>query len=288
MRTARRVWDWLQRTENTNLITALSTAIIMAATCVTAFVVWSGSGQTDKIITAAQHIQSALDTQNQQSQEALTRTLRANRRALRENMRQSQAAMDSTNAQGQAALEATIAQSRLDQRAFVNFGKLMQDNGVVTSEHPGIQVWEFRPYMGNSGDTPTRNAQVHANFLFLPTALPANFSFVDLDQGSIPNTRFILGPKEDNVTGPLLSLPIYVLQAVKDKTAHLYFYGWLTYQDVFPKTPPHISMFCMELTDVRGQLADGSHQFLYALCQHHNCADDECRGEKYGGDKTWE
>jgi hypothetical protein len=70
---------------------------------------------------------------------------------------------------------------------------------------------------------------------------------------------------------------------VKDKTAHLFFWGWATYNDIFPKTPQHISMFCIELTEVRGQLTPGTgYQFLWSLCGHHNCVDDECRGEPYG------
>jgi hypothetical protein len=280
-------WRVVGRPENSNRLIALATLVIALATAVSTYEIVTGSNDTKQIVTAAQNIQTALDTQNQQSQAALYKTLRENRRALRRNLHQSQEAMDASNAQGQAALEATIAQSRLDQRAFVNFGKTMEDNPVITPEHPDIQVWEFRPYIGNSGDTPTRNAQVYANFLPLPTPLPANFSFPDLDT-TTPNTRFVLGPKE-NATGPLLSIPIALLQGVKDRTVHLYFYGWLTYQDVFQKTPPHMSMFCIELNDVRGQMVQGTgYQFAWTLCQHHNCADDECKGEPYGNAKTWQ
>ena len=76
-------------------------------------------------------------------------------------------------------------------------------------------------------------------------------------------------------------VPINVLQAIKDRTTYLYFWGWVEYQDVFPDTPRHISMFCVEITDVRGALVQGA-EFNWELCSHHNCADDECKGEPYG------
>ena len=105
----------------------------------------------------------------------------------------------------------------------------------------------------------------------------------------IPSSPFALGPKEQDATGPRLTIPVSVLQGVEDKTTHLYFWGWLIYQDVFPNTPVHISMFCMELTDVRGSLVAGTtYQFNWSLCSHHNCADDECKGEPYNTpSKIW-
>ena len=236
-----------------------------------------GGTQTDKIVTASQNIQVALKLANQQNLDAVKKTLA-----------QSQVATDASNAQSKTALDATISQNRLDQRAFINFGKVMQDNPIIIPGHTDVQGWEFRPHIGNSGDTPTRNARTHASFRYLPTILPADFTFSDIGQEG-PDTPFMLGPKED-ATGPNLTVPFAVMEDVKAKTIHLYVYGWLTYQDIFPKTPMHISMFCMELADIRGQLVPGTgYQFLWTLCPRHNCGDDECRGEPFGTPtKTWQ
>jgi hypothetical protein len=171
------------------------------------------------------------------------------------------------------------------QRAFVIIGKNMQENAVMESGKMGTgktfpKSWEFRPHLQNSGGTPTRNARNHASFLYVPVPLPEQYRFADM--GDIREVPFILGPKED-ATGALLSVPFDIIKKVKNKTMRLYFYGWVTYDDIFPKTPKHVSMFCTELTDIRGELTTGSqYQFAWSLCGHHNCADDECIGEPYG------
>lgn len=189
-------------------------------------------------------------------------------------------AMLDSNAINREALESV-------QRAFVNIGKTMQDNPVVIPGQNEIRGWEFRPRMANSGSTPTRNASSHANFLFLPAALPADFSFPDLG-AQTPDIPFILGPKEEAM-GALLNVPFSAIEDVKGKKTRLFFWGWATYNDIFPKTPQHISMFCIELAEVRGPLTPNTgYQFLWSLCGRHNCADDECRGEPYGTPtKVW-
>lgn len=167
------------------------------------------------------------------------------------------------------------------QRAFINVGQSLQENAVIVPGQKEINNWEFRPRFTNSGATPTRNAHNHGNFLPWGGPLPEHFPFPDIGQPG-PDTPFILGPKED-VTGALLEVPIGTIKAVQDKTEHLYFYGWITYEDIFPKTSKHISMFCIELTDVRGELKTNTpHAMAWAVCPIHNCADGECVGEPYG------
>jgi hypothetical protein len=168
------------------------------------------------------------------------------------------------------------------QRAFVNMGKNMQENAIIIPGQTAIQTWEFRPRLENSGVTPTRNAQNHANWIPWKGPLPDKFPFSDMGTQSTQNTRFILGPKEA-ATGANLEVPFSYIKSVKDDTEQLYFYGWVSYQDIFPKTAEHISMYCIELTDVRGELKPGTpYTFLWALCPTHNCADDECIGQPYG------
>ena len=270
---------WMSLAENavSNRTIAIATVVIAVATVFTWLEVHEGGKQTDRIVAASESIQRAIRRGNRQNKAAIEATLA-----------QSQKAMEVSNAQSKAALDATIAQSRLDQRAFVNFGKSMKDNAILVAGKNDVQEWEFWPRLGNSGNTPTRNARMRANFLYLPTVLAANFNFPDLGE-PIPPSPFGLGPKEQDITGPLLNVPETAIQDVRNKTMHLYFWGWLTYRDVFSQTPLHVSMFCMELSDVRGQLVGGTTvTFNYTLCPRHNCADEECDGEPYGApSKIW-
>lgn len=101
-------WRDLRDPQASNRTVAAATVIIAVATCFTWLEVHSSSKQTDKIVTASQRIQNALETQN-----------RENQRALEETIHQSQEAMDASNAQSRASLDAAIASSQLDQRAWL-------------------------------------------------------------------------------------------------------------------------------------------------------------------------
>lgn len=205
-----------------------------------------------------------------------------------------QGADGSTKAANAARRSADIARDALTsaQRAFVIFGKSMQDNAVIVPGPPmQITQWEFRPRIENSGSTPTRNAQNHANFL--PVAnLPNDFQFPDAGN-EVDNTRFVLGPKE-SATGALLSVPFQAVNATRTGNGgHIFFWGWARYRDVFRNTPEHISMFCIELLETRAvdlehPVAGANYFMTSQLCgRNHNCSDDECDGEHYGNGQVW-
>jgi hypothetical protein len=163
----------------------------------------------------------------------------------------------------------------------------MQVNFVVDPKNSQkISSWEFRPVLENSGTTPTRQARHHVNYFSLPVSVafpPKQFTFPDLHTPEDPTEApFGLGPREI-ATGALLSISKEVITNVKDRRQNLYFWGWATYRDVFPKTPEHITMFCFALSGIRGELVPNAQQgFLWSLCNRHNCEDDECKGEPYG------
>jgi hypothetical protein len=69
--------------------------------------------------------------------------------------------------------------------------------------------------------------------------------------GFVPEVPFVLGPKEV-ATGALSEVPFSTVKDVQDKKKKLYFYGWVR---IFPKTPRHVSVFCVELSDVRVNLS---------------------------------
>jgi hypothetical protein len=70
----------------------------------------------------------------------------------------------------------------------------------------------------------------------------------------------------------------------------IYFWGWIVYRDVFPKTKPHITEFCKSLTALATTLPLGSKSnvipdfgtanvnvtMMHKDCETHNCTDDDC------------
>lgn len=224
--------------------------------------------QTNKIISAARQIEADLKAANQQNLDALRRTLE-----------QSHSDADRSYGQSQQVLNATIAQARLAQRAFISFATALQGDPVQGSSN--ITEWEFRPVLENSGQTPAQDVRIHLSWLYVPAVLTANFAFPDLGPPKT-YTPVTLGPKQ-NTTGPVATVATDILSQVHQKKLHLYFYGWLTYRDIFPKAPLHVSMFCRDLTDARLPSAGTpSYQFAWEVCPRHNCADEGCNGEPYG------
>jgi hypothetical protein len=57
-----------------------------------------------------------------------------------------------------------------------------------------------------------------------------------------------------------------------------YFWGWVSYHDVFPKTDLHITEFCQVLAGISLDRSNASlpFGFGYIPCGHHNCADKYC------------
>jgi len=223
----RRFWELLKRSEHTNVITAVSTFVIMLATCVTTWAVLSGSKQTNQIVTAAQNIQSALDTQNQQSQSALHETLRGNRRALRRNLAQSQEAMDASNAQSKAALDASIAASKLDQRAWVVVKGV---DGIPQLDQP----WELHIVFTNTGRTPAKDVRMSCN-----TENRQKLSDFLFKKAPLGNQPTLIVPNQEPFCTLTLTTPVTpkitqdILNRLTAKTLIVSVFGTATYDDIF-------------------------------------------------------
>jgi hypothetical protein len=285
-----RCWEFLRRTENTNVITAVSTFIIMLATCVTAAVILSGSSQTDKIVTAAQNIQTALETQNQQSQAALDRTLSENRRALRRNLRLNQRQFDNTLEQMAKQSEAlrtsnTINREALEsvQRAFVGYHTIECSRGKT-----GTRIyWSIQPVWENSGNTPALNVVNVYTMAEGRAKIPEEIFKGKLSE--LPETLSMdsIAPKALQETTPTSLDEAYIFgmdlgdgfeNFTKAKPRHdLSIFGWIVYDDVLPKTPPHLTEFCRYF-DTAGVVYGNPPQlkFDYPDCPQHNCEDEHC------------
>ena len=132
--------------------------------------------------------------------------------------------------------------------------------------------------MQNGGNTPAFDVRVrlsdNANLGF--RRLPPKFSF--------PNARLkvpvfsatqkedvtpeIINP-HDLVGGPALPLSQEVLRDVDSGKKFVFFWGNITYRDVFKCA--HKTEFCVQMVAV---LEDGTP--VLATCQKHNCADGDC------------
>jgi hypothetical protein len=138
------------------------------------------------------------------------------------------------------------------QRAFVVYPQNLQSNIVVNDKsRDQAASFEFRPILQNTGNTPTRYALQHMSYRWMPEVMPDHYTFPNQGNPSEPPTPFVLGPR-DTMTGAVASISPDVLDLVKSHNYHLYFWGWTTYKDIFSDTSLHVTMFCKELVDIRG------------------------------------
>lgn len=174
------------------------------------------------------------------------------------------------------------------QRAFVVF-QGTQTIGVVvrdkTGEHLNII---FSAQLENTGTTPGNGIMQHFNGKQLPNE-PSEQQFAD---GG--GTRaFIVGPHSPYSVGRLTKPMSDLLPNVPNDVSSIrsqdflgdrqYFWGWISYRDVFPKTAVHITEWCQVLDAIAGQPQNSgvggpklSFNFHFDNCQRHNCADEEC------------
>lgn len=171
------------------------------------------------------------------------------------------------------------------QRAFVTAKQLGSDDRVM----PTNQL--FYVILENSGNTPTRNMEVFVSDQFdlnevnLPPAAdrtrpvyaptdPAEY--FDARKREWPPQPVVIGPKgmaQINIGGP----PKMHLDNMAKNRADGYVFGVAYYDDVFKGSKRHVSKFCFVVQPVKDSELT---KIGYGLCQHWNCADEECETDK--------
>jgi hypothetical protein len=246
-----RWWSSLENADKTNRVIAIATVVIAISAFVQIGVViaqWqSGDKQTQKIIDTAQQIQMALDMSNIQNQGALTQTLA-----------QSQQAMETSNKQSKAALDTTIRNSRLDERPWV---VLRQIAGIPELDKP----WNVQMFFVNTGKTPARNVRLNCHTTFETTESAVKFG------EKVPDSRpALIAPNDlstfcvlDPLAPKIPKVTRDVINILTNKTATLFVYGFVTYDDI--SGLKHWLTFC-RIMEPDGKSWEG--------CQTHNDTGD--------------
>ena len=142
------------------------------------------------------------------------------------------------------------------------------------------QSCEFREANRTSRETLTA---VQRAFVVFSEKIDQKEDYGFPDLGDLKTQLIVLGPKK-KTSSQAIPIKPDVIDGVRKGTMHLYFYGWARYNDVFVGTPQHITLFCYELAQISwkgGPLPDpATFSDFFNSCPKHNCADDECKGEK--------
>jgi hypothetical protein len=187
------------------------------------------------------------------------------------------------------------------QRAFVGVSQFEIDHRQSYFKNDNTIYWWFTPIIENSGSTPTNNlsyylvADVCVNPMGLGAHQAINCNFAT--QGKEPEDpedslrqlrsqnmvgRTVIAPHAKLALGGI-GLPSDAISQMKQrKESPFYFSGLINYEDTLRNGDMHITKFCyhiIENTSETGGVTPG-----YELCQHWNCADKECAGDR----KRWE
>ena len=170
------------------------------------------------------------------------------------------------------------------QRAFVTFHEMPVTKILVRTKDGDIPYWEFHTTWENSGTTPAIGVVQHFNIGELaeePTNQqfrggPAEFTITTIGPKGRQDSSRITKP-ESFVFGNLMQVPPS-RRYTSTITRRRFFWGWIAYRDVFPRTKPHVSEFCHELSGsyIAPQKTADVVSFTYSGCRHHNCVDNYC------------
>lgn len=156
--------------------------------------------------------------------------------------RQIKSSEEASGAQiGLAKRSADIAEASLTklQRAFV-FPERME---VEVRNTGGQRFFDFNLRWKNSGSTPANDLRMHLSWVQTRSELGSAYTYLDKGEGE--NTPHFVGP-EGNTWSGTISLGIDVIGSVYLRQSRLYFYGWVSYEDIFDGTPRHRTRFCWQ------------------------------------------
>jgi len=177
------------------------------------------------------------------------------------------------------------------QRAFLyvdEFQMFIERNADDPTKINGFTLY---PRVKNSGTTPALDATDWVNIKTLDKPITPSFTFPDLDsRGNVISVKQQLTPgffppqSVETLAVPL-GISARIAQDVNAGKAYVYLYGWIRYRDVFKETEPHVSMFCIQIKELRQVAAIGGNPASTTLvtntCSEHNCVDKQCeKGEQ--------
>jgi hypothetical protein len=166
------------------------------------------------------------------------------------------------------------------QRAFMNFQNIQLGIRNTTPDGKTIISALFGAGWTNSGSTPAVRVHTRVNYLPYAGELQSGFNFPDRDSG--PPHRLVVGPRASVTIGPV-EVMMHDLEEVYAGHTHLYFYGWMTYDDTFTKQR-HLTEYCEDIsvrpqtgTDLRNPAIAWLVQFTgCGSSVEHSCYDKDC------------
>ncbi len=118
-------------------------------------------------------------------------------------------------------------------------------------DRPGKYFYDITPIVENVGNTQTVDMKINVNSALRDNPLPEDFDFPYVgDSGTS-----LIGARQSIGASNVVILDDDLL-AVRDGKKFFYIWGAMTYRDVFPGTPEHVTQFCTQIIRVMGDPLD--------------------------------
>jgi hypothetical protein len=165
-----------------------------------------------------------------------------------------------------------------NQRAMINFGGPYLSKKMA-ADGKKVDGWQVYYAWSNSGRNPAKGVEAQFNY-----SLSDRRPTKDLNFGELPTRDtlpLILGPGT-MFQMPPVDLSLDDLSSIESRKQHLFFWGWITYDDGNPHSSRRLTEFC---TDVTGLTWTGPSDHTDPLanfsiqtppCETHNCYDETC------------
>jgi hypothetical protein len=195
-------------------------------------------------------------------------------------------------------LEAVIDSNKINrdaltsvQRAFLDCPKITQSRSMIADNSGTHGIWTFFAPCTNTGATSANiTAYAVSSGLFITDPSDSVFAgasptFNSIDVGprgtrDVEITQIkdkaLAGEELPNNPGDWSK---FRFPPIMNKSlANYYFWGWVSYRDVFKDTDLHITEFCAKLTTLNINRYDLQNPFFfsYSSCATHNCDDQYC------------
>lgn len=177
------------------------------------------------------------------------------------------------------------------QRAFIVAHDIQPSRNVVRDPIGDRGIWSLNIPMENTGTTPASiTAQAFFTGSLVSEPNETQFAQKPLIQSAVMGPRTIrpignVGESDVELLGrefpyranDIAALPPIQTTIISGGRWHM-FWGWVTYRDIFPKTPLHVTEFCqiMGAAILVRDTPQTPFRFGWQPCEHHNCADELC------------
>lgn len=191
-----------------------------------------------------------------------------------------------TRRAAEAATRSTeIAQQALiaGQRAFVSISSynLQPVRELISGD---IRGWRIGAVLQNTGNTPTRNMEIHVNSKTFDGQMPEAWDFPDL-WGNMPKEEWVPAPvgiaPKGTASSQFLDVEMTVIKEVINRVKSHYFWAWVTYNDVFPDTPRHVTRFAVNVVISGDPSSLDKISFNLITLRKYNCTDEECTSQNW-------